>query len=246
MTFSAHGLGFSYGLREATFDLPTTGFVAIAGPNGAGKSTLVSILAGVRRSYSGSCKYESVELRDWPRRKFAQQVAFLPQSARIDFPFTAEQVVLMGRTPHAGGWYDSAEDLAAVETAMAITDTVTFRDRDVRALSGGERQRVFLAAALAQQPRALLLDEPATFLDLKHQLAMFRLLRDLSRTLLVIAVTHDLNLALRYADHALVLENGRLVEHGPPRELFKPDLIARVFGITATLDSSGKRLEYEG
>jgi len=245
MSFRAYNLGFAFGLSEATFELPERGFVAIAGPNGAGKSTLVGILANIRRPYAGSCTYQHKELRDWPRRELAKHVAFLPQSSRIDFPFTAEQMILMGRTPHSGGWYDSAEDLAAVERALTITDTLAFRARDVRALSGGERQRVLLAAALAQQPQVLLLDEPATFLDLKHQLAMFRLLQDLSRTLLIVAVTHDLNLALRYADHALLLEKGKLAAQGPPGELFTPNLIERVFEITAVLDPSGKRLEYD-
>lgn len=243
MSFRAEKLGFTYGLRDANFELPESGFIAITGPNGAGKSTLVGVLAGVNRPYSGSCSYRETQLRDWPRRKYAQQVSFLPQSARVDFPFTAEQVVLMGRTPHAGGWYDSAEDLASVERAMVITDALPFRQRDVRSLSGGERQRVFLAAALAQQPRALLLDEPATHLDLKHQLAMFGLLRELSslpRGLLVVAVTHDLNMALRYADYALVMDRGRVAAQGVPREMFQTDLIERVFGIRATLDASGK------
>ncbi len=170
MSFAARNLAFAYGLHEATFDLPRNGLITIAGPNGAGKSTLLGILAGLRAPYRGSCTYDGREIRQWPRRDFARKVAFLPQSVRLEFPFTAEEVVLMGRTPYARGWFQTAEDRAAADEAMAITDVLAFRGRDFRSLSGGEQQRVVLASALTQRPEALLLDEPATHLDLRHQL----------------------------------------------------------------------------
>jgi len=245
LSFSAEHLGFPYGLAEATFELPSTGLVAIVGPNGAGKSTLVSILAGLRRSYSGSCRYAGKEIRQWRRHEFARHVAFLPQFLRVEFPFTAEQVVFMGRTPHSNGWYDSPGDRIAVERALEITDAGAFRDRDFRTLSGGERQRVILASALAQEPQALLLDEPATFLDLKHQLAMYQLLARLARELLVVAVTHDLNLALRYAHRVLVLDQGRLTAAGVPGEVLTAELIARVFQVDATVDGGWLRVKYD-
>ena len=115
---------------------------------------------------------------------------------------------------------------------MAITDTLAFRARDFRSLSGGERQRVILASALAQKPETLLLDEPTTYLDLKHQISMYRLLAELGRQgMLVISVTHDLNLALQFADHALVLDHGRLAAEGAPEDVFTPRLIHDVFGV---------------
>ena len=243
MSFRAAHLGFSYGLSEATFELPSTGLVAVVGPNGAGKSTLVSILAGLRRSYSGSCLYAGKEIRQWRRHEFARRVTFLPQSLRIEFPFTAEQVVFMGRTPHSSGWYDSPEDRAAVERALEITDAAAFRDRDFRALSGGERQRVILASALAQEPEALLLDEPATFLDLKHQISMYQLLARLAGTLLVVTVTHDLNLALRHAHRVLTLDQGRLVADGTAAEVLTADLIGRVFQVSVTEDAGWLRYD---
>jgi iron complex transport system ATP-binding protein len=235
MSFRAKALAFAYGLHDATFELPPFGFVAIAGPNGAGKSTLLGILAGLRRPYDGECQYRGIEIRRWRRREFARQVAFLPQSMKLEFPFTAEQVVFMGRAPHADGWFESPSDHAAVARAMTTTDTLPFAARDFRSLSGGEKQRVVLASALAQEPETLLLDEPTTFLDLKHQLAMYRLLAALAKRMLVVAVTHDLNLALRFSDRVIVMENGRIAAQGPPEEALAPTVIDRVFGVHAEL-----------
>jgi ABC-type cobalamin/Fe3+-siderophores transport system ATPase subunit len=238
MSFTARKLGFAYGLREASFEFPHNGLITIAGPNGAGKSTLLGILANLRSPYNGSCTFAGREVRQWPKREFARQVAFLPQSVRLEFPFTAEEVVLMGRTPYARGWFQTAEDRSAAEEAMTITDTLAFRGRDFRTLSGGEAQRVILASALTQRPQALLLDEPATHLDLRHQLSLYRLLGELAKSLLVVAVTHDLNLALQFSHRVMVLEDGRIAGDGAPREVLNPELIARVFGVQATMHGS--------
>jgi ABC-type cobalamin/Fe3+-siderophores transport system ATPase subunit len=244
MSYRVQRAGFAYGLREASFELAPSGLVAIAGPNGAGKSTLLAIMAGLRQSYSGSCIYADREVRDWRRRDFARRVAFLPQMFRLEFPFTAEQVVLMGRTPYGGGWFESPDDFQFAERAMSVTDTLDFRDRDFRSLSGGERQRVVLASALAQSPETLLLDEPTTFLDLKHQISIYRILAELGREgMLAIAVTHDLNLALQFADRVLVLDHGLIAADGAPAEVFTPQLIDHVFGVRASMHQG--RLHYE-
>ena len=235
MSFRAKALGFSYGLHDATFDLPPSGFITIAGPNGAGKSTLLGILAGLRHPYQGVCTYKDVEIRRWRRREFARQVAFLPQSVKLEFPFTAEQVVFMGRAPYADGWFESQQDHDAVKRAMTTTDATAFAARDFRSLSGGEKQRVILASALAQEPETLLLDEPTTFLDLKHQLAMYKLLSSLAKRMLVVAVTHDLNLALRFSDRVIVMEAGKIAAQGPPQEALAPTIIDQVFGVRAQL-----------
>ncbi len=234
--FSLREVGMRYNgsevLAGASLDFPEAQFVAVLGPNGAGKSTLLGIMAGLRAGYSGSCEYAGKEVSRWARRGFAREVCFLPQSLKMEFPFTAEQVVLMGRTPHCDGLFESPDDWSAVERAMATTDTLAFRGRDFRSLSGGERQRVVLASAVAQQPRTLLLDEPTTFLDLKHQVAIYRLLRDLSQQgLLVVAVTHDLNLAASFADRLVVLHSGRIAADAAPCEVLAPEVIQRVFGV---------------
>lgn len=231
-------------LCDATLEFRAPQLAAIVGPNGAGKSTLLGILAGLRPHYVGECLYRGRELRRWPRRALAREVSYVPQTVRIEFPFTAEQVVLMGRTPHAGGWFESPEDWEAVEQAMRRTDTWGLRGRDFRSLSGGERQLVVLASALAQQPQVLLLDEPTTFLDLRRQLAIYRLLAELSRQgLLVIAVTHDVNLAAAFADRVIALREGRVRADGGPREVLSPQTIREVFGVEThwALGPDGRR-----
>jgi iron complex transport system ATP-binding protein len=240
VSFAASHLSFSYGLHEASFELPHTGLITLAGPNGAGKSTLLGILAGLRAPYSGSVTYSGREVRQWPRRQFATDVAYVPQTLHIEFPFTVSEVVLMGRTPRSGGWYESEHDRTAAEQAMSITDCLALRDRDFRALSGGERQRVILAAALAQEPKTLLLDEPATHLDLRHQLSLYRLLARLGKTILVVAVTHDLNLAMQYSDRVVILEGGRVAGDGAPDQVLNPASIESVFGVRATLQAGAQ------
>ncbi|HET8550771.1 MAG TPA: ABC transporter ATP-binding protein [Bryobacteraceae bacterium] len=230
----------SYGrhevLRAVTLDLPAGAVVTITGPNGAGKSTLLSILGGLRREYAGSCRFHDREVRGWTRRAFAQQVSVVPQRVQMEFPFTAEQVVTMGRTPFCNGLFESPEDHAAVERAMQITDTVEFRSRDFRSLSGGERQRVVLASALAQTPRVLLLDEPTTFLDPEHQVSLFRILRGLAgKGVLVVAVTHDLNIAARCSDRLIMLRAGEMRAAGRPAEVLEPATIRNVFSVDAQI-----------
>lgn len=231
-------LGMRYGdkavLSEVTLGFAQGGLVAVAGPNGAGKSTLLGILAGLREGYNGECSYRGREVRRWNRAAFARRVSFVPQSLSLQFPFTAEQVVLMGRTPYGDGLFESPRDRAQVERAMELTDVIEFRSRDFRSLSGGERQRVVLASALAQEPETLLLDEPTSFLDLSHQVSMYRLLRDLcGQELLAIVVTHDLNLAASYCDRLVMLRAGKVVADGQPGGVLTSGTLAEVFDVEA-------------
>ncbi|MDZ4797301.1 MAG: ABC transporter ATP-binding protein [Bryobacteraceae bacterium] len=234
--YRLEGASLSYGsihaLRDVTLQFRKSEFVAVAGPNGAGKSTLLNVMAGLRPGYSGRCLYEGIELAKWTRSQFARRVSVVPQSVRIEFPFTAEQVVLMGRTPFADAMFESDEDASQVRRAMELTGTTAFGNRDFQTLSGGEKQRVILASALAQTPQSLLLDEPTTYLDIEHQIALYRLLRTLSRDgVLVITVTHDLNLASTFADRIVLLAGGTVVADGTPNAVMQPATMRDVFRV---------------
>jgi iron complex transport system ATP-binding protein len=240
--FRLQDVGMHYGnnevLRSVTLSFGRGELVAIIGPNGAGKSTLLGIMAGIRPHFTGECSLEGKPLAKWPRRAFAQQVSVVPQLQQVEFPFSAEQVVLMGRTPFSDGMFESDADHAAVTHAMEITDTLRFRSRDFRTLSGGERQRVILASALAQSPKVLLLDEPTTFLDLEHQVSLYRLLRSLCHDgLLALAVTHDLNLAAAYADRIVILHNGGVAADGSPEEVIHAAAIKAVFSTAVDIQA---------
>ena len=206
-------LSFSHGrrqiLRRATFSAQPGEFLALLGVNGAGKSTLLDILAGLRKADSGKVKIEGRDQRDWSLRSLAQRISHLPQAVNADLPFTAGELVAMGRYPHTDRWFESGEDHALIQESMERTRCWEHRDRTFSTLSGGERQRVLLAACLAQNGSTLLLDEPSTFLDIEQQLHCFAVLRDEAhRGKLCIAVTHDLNLALTHCSRLIVLSDG--------------------------------------
>jgi ABC-type cobalamin/Fe3+-siderophores transport system ATPase subunit len=214
------GVGFSYGgrsvLHSATFSAGEGEFLALLGMNGAGKSTLLDIISGFRRPETGSVTIAGRKQQLWTLHEMSQQVSHLPQSIHADLPFTAEQLVAMGRYPHTDRWFESDEDHRLIQQAMQRTRCWPLRHRVFGTLSGGERQRVLLAACLAQNASTLLLDEPSTFLDIEHQLHCFTLLQDEARAgKLCVAVTHDLNLALTYCTRLIVLAEG-VVAHDIP------------------------------
>ena len=234
--FRLHNAGVRYGnaevLRSVSLTLHLGEFVTIAGPNGAGKSTLLSLIAGLSAPTTGTCQFLGRHAIGWPRREFARRVAVVQQTEPSEFPFTAEEVVYMGRMPHRTGMYETQADHEAVVDALASTEMSRFGRRDFRTLSGGEKQRILLASALAQQPEVLLLDEPASHLDLKHQVSLQELLRGLSRQgLLVVAVSHDLNLAAAYADRLVLMHNGEVRASGSPSEVLRSELIEEVFQV---------------
>ena len=207
------GVSFSYGSRSVLDSISLRAeegeFLALLGINGSGKSTLLDIISGFRRPETGSVTISGRSQQQWSRREIAQQVSHLPQAIHADLPFTAEQLVGMGRYPHTDRWFESHEDHRHIRAAMERTSCWAQRHRSFGSLSGGERQRVLLAACLAQDAAALLLDEPSTFLDIEQQLHCFSVLREEAQEgKLCIAATHDLNLALTYCTRLLVLANG--------------------------------------
>ncbi len=231
-------LGNKQILYGIDFSLSAQELVAIIGPNGAGKTTLLRTLAGLVRKTTGM-------LQTGDKRT----LAYLAQGEELPHDFTASEIVSLGRLPHQGllGQMSSADD-AAIKRALLFTQTLEFRDRRIATLSGGERQRVALARALAQEPKVLLLDEPTNHLDVRHQAELLAQLRQLSnkqefsRTLGTVVVVHDLNLAA-HADRIVLLESGRVLAQGKPREVLEPELLERAFGIRfrrITADETGQ------
>ena len=237
----AHGVSFSVEaktlLDRVDMRAERGQFVGLIGPNGAGKSTLLRTLSGVIRHQEGAVWLEGADLSAMPARDVAAMLALVPQIAPYTQGFTAFELVLMGRYPHLGRFQveGQADDRIARE-AMRLTETDQFEQRTLETLSGGERQRVFLARALAQQPRILLLDEPTSNLDILHQLTILGLVRRLvDDGLTAIAAIHDLNLAARYCDRLVLISNGAVVTEGPPEEVLTPETIESAFGVRSAV-----------
>lgn len=208
----------------------------IIGANASGKSTLLGTLARLRAPLSGAVELDGEDAASISRRAFARTVGLLPQHPSAPDGITVAELVSRGRHPHRGVFQRwSAGDSAIVDEAMARTGVTELADRPVGDLSGGQRQRVWIAMALAQSPRILLLDEPTTFLDLSHQLEVLDLLRELNRTqgTTIVVVLHELNLAARYADELVVLHEGRVVAHGAPTEVLTAEVVSAAFALEA-------------
>ncbi|MFD5083512.1 ABC transporter ATP-binding protein [Kitasatospora sp. NPDC058201] len=213
---------------------------ALLGPNGAGKSTLLRAVAGLTRPSAGRVLLDGEDLHALTARRRARQVAFLEQQADTRLSLPVRQVIELGRTPHRSRWpvpantAADAHERAVFADAVAAADVGHLLDRSWPTLSGGERQRVQLARALVQEPGVLLLDEPTNHLDLRHQLGFLETVRGLGIT--TVAALHDLELAAAYCDEAAVLLDGRLVAHGTGPEVLTSPMIARVYGVDATVE----------
>jgi iron complex transport system ATP-binding protein len=205
--------------------------VAVAGPNGGGKTTLVRALLGHLTAEAGEAFLDGRPLREWKPAAIARGVGVVAQREEIVFPLTVRQTVLLGRYPHLGPLAAEGEaDRAAVEAALRRCDIEWLAERRVDSLSGGEWQRVRVARALAQEPRVLVLDEPSGALDVRHEMELFELIRGLVRGGIAgLVITHQLNLAARFADRVVLLAGGRVLADGVPDAVFQPDVLARVF-----------------
>jgi len=213
----------------------------VIGPNGSGKSTLIKAVSGLLTPGSGEIRLDGRLLCDYSPRDLARRLAVLAQDIHIEFEFTIREIVAMGRHPFLGRVQrEGVSDRDIVEQAMAETDTLHLADRSVTAISGGERQRVLLARALAQQAELLLLDEPTSHLDIRHQVETAELLRRLmaERSMAVLGVFHDLNLAARICDRLLLLCDGHTLAWGTPEEVLTPDNIYRSFGVRTAVERS--------
>ena len=211
----------------------------VIGPNSAGKTSLLRLLTRVLLPQRGEIRLDGRRvsaLRSW---ELAREVAVVPQEAPRPFPFTVEQLVLMGRYPHGPGrFFESDDDRALADAAMEATGVRHLAPLPLEQLSGGERQRAMLARALAQQPKLLVLDEPTSHLDLRYQAETAAIIRRVNaeRGMTVLLVSHDLNLAAEVCDRLLLLASGRVARLGPPAEVLRRETLEDVFGCAVVVD----------
>jgi len=220
-------------LDGVTLDIPRGSVTAVVGPNGSGKSTLVRTLLGRVPLAGGRIAIDGVDASTIARAEIARRVAVVTQREEPAFPITVREYVALGRLPHRGAWArDTAADRAVVDEALARTEMDALADRSVHQLSGGEWQRVRFARALAQGGDGFVADEPTTFLDVAHEMAVFELMGRVAREgkgRAVMLVSHQLNLVARFADHLVLLHAGRVAASGRVDDVMRADILERVY-----------------
>jgi iron complex transport system ATP-binding protein len=224
-----HAISLSVGRGE---------MVGILGPNGSGKTTLLKILSAIL-SGQGEVELKGKSIKSYGRRDLSRLFAVVQQEARVNFPYTAGEIVLMGRASyHSPFALEGEKDLAVARASMDLTDSLALSDRYLHELSGGEKQRIMIARALAQEPEILLLDEPSAFLDLKHQVQVFELLRRLNRerSLTIVAALHDLNLASLFFARLVMLRDGKIYRDGSAKKVLTEETIEEVYGIRVRIE----------
>lgn len=233
VTFGKHEV-----LKGASGKIRKGSIVTFLGRNGCGKSTLLKVVTGNLSPQEGHIEINGTSLDQLKGDEMARTVAFLPQVHEIPKDMTAEELVACGRYPYQHWWSGvSTRDREVIQSAMERTNTLHLKDRIAANLSGGERQRVWIAMALAQEPKILILDEPTTYLDICHQLEVLELVTRLNQEegLTVIMVLHDINQAIRYSTEILVLENGIVERSGSPMEVMTHEAIAEIFKVDAEI-----------
>ena len=233
----------SFRLESVSLQMEAGGFWGIIGPNGSGKSTLLKLAAGILPPSSGSVHLRGKRFSSLSRRQVARQLAYLPQSVMPTFDYNVREIVCLGRYPHLQGiGFLGPRDRDVVDCSMEQAQIEDLAQRRLSELSGGQRQRAYLAAALAQEPQLLLLDEPIAALDFDHQYRFFELLSHLTeKGLAVAAVLHDLNLAARYCRSFVLLDKGRLIATGDRNAVMNPDRLADVYNTPVDMLMSADR-----
>jgi len=240
-------------LEQVAIELGSGSILVIAGPNGAGKSTLIKAIARQLKPQSGQVLLDQTDIWTLSPKEYARQVAYVPQALEPGQDLTVEELVMLGRNPHQSWWSWSAsqEDRQAARCALEKTETWNLRAQYLSSLSGGERQRAIIAMALAQEPRFLLMDEPTSHLDFRHQIELAEILEELrSQGLGIALVLHDLNLMARLADHVLLISKdgnavSRVESQGPPSSVLEPATLRRTYQVEVSIivdPRSGEKL----
>jgi len=232
-------------LHAVSLSIEKGEMVGMLGPNGSGKTTLLRVLSAVLGA-QGEIRLNGRKIATYGRRELSKLFAVVAQESHVNFPYTVAEIVLMGRASyHSPFALETKKDLEVARASMELTDSLFLSDRYLHELSGGEKQRVMIARALAQEPEILLLDEPSAFLDLKHQVQVFELLRRLNRErgLTIVAALHDLNLAALFFSRLVMLREGKIYRDGSPREVLTEKTIDEVYGIRVRVevDPSGEK-----
>ncbi len=235
--FTLERLGFRYpsadrdAVHDVSIQVPAGAVYGILGPNGSGKSTLLRLMVGGARPTEGVASFDGVAVTEWDRRALAKRVAVVIQGEHFPFPTSVRDVVAMGRYPHLGPWRREGQvDARAIEQAMERCGVADLASRGIQTLSGGERQRARLARALAQEPDTLVLDEPTASLDMHYEMAIFELVAGLAAEgVTIVVVTHNLNLAARYAGRAVLLDRGHVVAEGLTQDVITAEHISSVY-----------------
>ncbi|WP_414544371.1 ABC transporter ATP-binding protein [Nostoc sp. CCY0012] len=226
-------------VEDINLSLQTGEWLSLVGANGSGKSTVLKLLSRILSPQQGTVLLDGKAIHSQPPNVVAQKLALLPQQQTVPVGLTVRQLVSLGRTPHQPWWQWELnnEDRQKVTAAIQKTQLEKLSDRLVEQLSGGEKQRAFLALALAQEPKVLLLDEPTTYLDINYQLQLLELLKNLNQNqnLTIVTVLHELNLAARYSSRIALLKQGHLWEVGTPKTVLTPNSIAQVFGVESVI-----------
>ena len=229
-------------LHSVDFRAATGKLTCVLGPNGSGKTTLLRCLLGTLAPRAGEVVLDGRPVGDYSRRQLARVMAYVPQFPASAFAFSVREIVLTGRYAYTGAMGLAGKaDRAVAEQAMKMTETFDLSGRTLSELSGGEAQRVMIARALAQQPQVLLLDEPTSHLDIRNQLVIYDMMVRLAHDwpMAVVCVSHDVNLAARFADELVLIRDGRVVASGPPREVVTADVLRRTYDIDVELIDRG-------
>jgi iron complex transport system ATP-binding protein len=228
-------------IENLSFHAERGEFWGIIGPNGSGKTTLLKILYGLINPQKGKVFIDGGELGRMKRTDIAKKIAVVPEETHMSFPFTCFEVVLMGRSPYLGRLqFEGRDDFEIARRAMSLTDTDHFSNRPINELSGGERQRIFIARALAQEPKIILLDEPTSNLDIGHQVEFYDLISRLNREekLTILTVSHDINVASEYCRKIILLKGGRIFKMGSPKVVVVEESIRQVYGSRVLVDEN--------
>lgn len=233
---------FSYNgkktLQSVSLRVEAGDFIGVIGPNGSGKSTLLRLMSKILTPQKGEVLLFGKRLENYGVTELAKTMAVLPAETHFAYDFSVLDIVKMGRAPHLGFWSEAGPaDLGIVRAALEAVSIPHLEARNIHALSSGERQMVFLAQALAQEPRILLLDEPTVHLDIRHQLDIFRLLKEWNekRNLTTVVISHDLNVASQFCKKLVLLSQGEIAVQGTPKEVITEDHIRKVYGIDARI-----------